>query len=60
MEILLRQCDLSDELHPLRPAATEHAGVAAAVDLITQLDTEHEVHVIPIETRSASTDSPMH
>ena len=27
--------------------ATEHAGVAAAVELVTELDTEHEVHVIP-------------
>ena len=27
--------------------ATEQAGVSAAVDLIAELDTEHEVHVIP-------------
>lgn len=27
--------------------STEHAGVVAAVDLIDQLDTEHEVHVLP-------------
>ena len=27
--------------------STEHAGVSAAVELIEQLDTEHQVHVIP-------------